>query len=101
MITCKPYKAKFKTDLTCITNQCKIKEILSKSRKPTHPGGAVLASKISEYYKICLCDGCKTGERLYAKAKKEGRLPSINHKNRRKIKATPMYQARTDMGVFA
>ena len=79
MIQCKPYKAKFMTDATCVGNQARLRAFNKRTIKRTPKTGegtfAILACcPLPEYYRIRRCDGCKTWQRLYAKAAAEGRV---------------------------
>lgn len=99
MINCKPYRAKFKTDATCVINQCRLKKFNERKRVVNGRGdiSVFLAAKPAEYYKICSCDGCKIGVKLYEKAKKEDRLPALNSRRRhRKAKVEKHYRTATD-----
>lgn len=70
MIECKPYKARFLTDRTCIANQRALKEFKKRGiRKDAHVDSILSHAPLPGYYKIHLCDGCKIGEALYKKSK--------------------------------
>ena len=81
MIQCQAYHMELSTDRTCVCNQQKLVEFRKRNRRKLGGTAEILTLGMpSEYYKIHMCDGCKTGERLYAKAKKDGRLPKWKRK---------------------
>lgn len=77
MIECKAYHATFKTDLTCVANQHKLANMRGRRKGGNGTGNPEILFQAppADYYRIHLCDGCKIGERLYSKAKREDRLP--------------------------
>lgn len=80
MIQCKPYNAQFLTDATCVRNKTMLIKFNKREMKPIPKREQCVSTvfmdccKTTEYYRIRLCDGCNTGERLYARAKGEGRV---------------------------
>lgn len=87
-IECKAYKATFYTDITCIRNQIKIKNIKLENRKKYNGTYEILFTAHAPlYYKISKCDGCIIGEKLYQKAKEENRLDDYIEKRKQGINA--------------
>lgn len=94
MIKCNPYNATFQTDRTCVSNQHELAEMKKFVRKKCRGNAEIhLTAMPPKYYRIHKCDGCKTGAKLYAKAKKEGRLPVSHIKKVQKVDAGKMAAA--------
>lgn len=82
MITCKPYRAQYKMDRTCVANQLKIAEFKQRGKLKSNCSNEILSgTMLADYFKIEACDGCKIGVALYKKAKEEGRLPGPYRNN--------------------